>query len=173
MAEIKSTLDLMLEKTRHMTLSDEEKKELLLKEINGKIKGWIQKFRDRRLTAEEIRTELNRARQDYASAEVIKLFKKSLIRSIEPDGDNAPAFDLLERVLGEDTSRMSLLLDTFNREMEQEKKRIADQRGRQLSEQGISGSAVVPNHVKDGEWTTAFAGRLAVFTEKRTLIADS
>ncbi|MBN2254447.1 MAG: hypothetical protein JW736_01945, partial [Deltaproteobacteria bacterium] len=124
-------------------------------------------------TAEEIRTELNRARQDYASAEVIKLFKKSLIRSIEPDGDNAPAFDLLKRVLGEDTSRMSLLLDTFNREMEQEKKRIADQRGRQLSEQGISGSAVVPNHVKDGEWTTAFAGRLAVFTEKRTLIADS
>ncbi|MCK9276084.1 MAG: hypothetical protein M0P57_13445 [Syntrophales bacterium] len=44
MAEIKSTLDIIMEKTRGMTLSDQEKKEIRLKEQEGKIKGLVERF---------------------------------------------------------------------------------------------------------------------------------
>ena len=46
MAEIKSTLDLVLERTKNLTLTEEEKKSLQRKELEGKIRGWGQKYLD-------------------------------------------------------------------------------------------------------------------------------
>ena len=46
MGEIKSTLDLVMDKTRHLTLSDEEKQEQKEKEFRKKLKGPAQKFQD-------------------------------------------------------------------------------------------------------------------------------
>ena len=43
MGEIKSTLDLVLEKTKNLTLSSEEKEEQKQKEIEKRIKGMMQK----------------------------------------------------------------------------------------------------------------------------------
>lgn len=172
MAEIKSTLDLILEKTKHMTLSDDERRELLLKEAHGKIKRWTQKFRDRGMTMDELSVELDRARKDYPSVDMATLFKKELVQSIDPEGDNGPAIDLLEQLLGEDTSRLSLLVDTFHRQTDQDKKRITETLERQLADRGISGSAVVPNHVKNEGWKAAYAERLSAFASQKALIAD-
>ncbi len=46
MGEIKSTLDLVMDKTRHLTLSDEEKQEQKEKEFKKNLKGPTQKFQD-------------------------------------------------------------------------------------------------------------------------------
>ncbi len=46
MAEIKSTLELIMEKTKNLTFSDEEKKALREKEVQGKVRGFITKFMD-------------------------------------------------------------------------------------------------------------------------------
>lgn len=46
MGEIKSTLDLVMDKTRHLTLSDEEKQEQKEKEFKKNLKGPAQKFQD-------------------------------------------------------------------------------------------------------------------------------
>jgi len=53
MAEIKSTLDLVMEKTRHLTLSDEEKQEQKEKEFNKKLKGPAQKIQDQAINKRE------------------------------------------------------------------------------------------------------------------------
>ena len=47
MAEIKSTLDLVMEKTRNLTLSSEEKQAQKQIEIGNRIKGLVQKFQGR------------------------------------------------------------------------------------------------------------------------------
>ena len=46
MGEIKSTLDLVLEKTKNLTLSSEEKESQKQKEVENRIKGMVQKYQD-------------------------------------------------------------------------------------------------------------------------------
>ena len=46
MAEIKSTLELIMEKTKNLTFTDEEKKASRKKEVQGKVRGFITKFMD-------------------------------------------------------------------------------------------------------------------------------
>ena len=41
MAEIKSTMDLIMERTKNLTMTDEEKKKLQLDELRGKVRGWV------------------------------------------------------------------------------------------------------------------------------------
>ena len=57
MGEIKSTLDLVLEKTRHLSLSSEEKQDLAAQEIEKRIKGMLQKYQNGLLTPEELKSE--------------------------------------------------------------------------------------------------------------------
>ena len=59
MAEIKSTLDLVMEKTRHLTLSDEEKQEQKENEFKIKLKGPAQKFQDQTINKRELKKEIN------------------------------------------------------------------------------------------------------------------
>ena len=52
MGEIKSTLDLVMEKTRHLTLSQKEKEEQKQIEVNKRLKGLLQKYQDNLLRKE-------------------------------------------------------------------------------------------------------------------------
>ncbi len=58
MAEIKSTLDLIMEKTKGLTLSPEEKEKIHREEWLKKAKGWIQKFLDDRTDLGKVKDEL-------------------------------------------------------------------------------------------------------------------
>lgn len=173
MTEIKSTLDLILEKTKDMTLTEEEKSELRLKEIHGKLMGWIQKYRDRAIKLDALRIELDHTEKEYDQEDVKNLFKKELVRSVEPEQDNTQLFDLLEQLIEENTDRLSRLLDTFYQKRDEEKRRVADKIGHALAEKGISGSAVVPNPVRDEEWKLLHAELLDTFTKQRDLIAGN
>ena len=46
MGEIKSTMDIIMEKTKGLTMTEEEKAEYKHKELTGKVRGLIQKFLD-------------------------------------------------------------------------------------------------------------------------------
>ena len=54
MGEIKSTLDLVMEKTRHLTLSQKEKDGQKQIEVNKRLKGLLQKYRDNLLREEQL-----------------------------------------------------------------------------------------------------------------------
>ena len=58
MGEIKSTLEIIMEKTKDLTLTEEEKKEFKQKDMAGKIKGIIQKFLDGTLDLNRFKTEI-------------------------------------------------------------------------------------------------------------------
>ena len=60
MGEIKSTLDLVMEKTRHLTLSQEEKEEQKHIEVDKRLKGLLQKYQDNLLKKEQLEKELDR-----------------------------------------------------------------------------------------------------------------
>ena len=75
MGEIKSTLDLVLEKTKHLTQSSVEKQAQIRKDVEIRIKGILQKYQDGVVSKEQLqrdyealKTEFNRIHANYLSA---------------------------------------------------------------------------------------------------------
>ncbi len=70
---------------------------------------------------------------------------------IEPEGDNAPFLDILEKIGGVDTQPMRKSLSEFQRELEKRRTDRGKLQRKKLEKQGISGSAVIPNIKADPE----------------------
>ena len=95
MGEIKSTLDIIMEKTKGLTMTDEEKKAFQKKEIEGKARGLLQKFLDSYIDLKGLKKEI--AGLDEKRQIMIKeaLRREGLAR-VKLDADNTKLFDLLE-----------------------------------------------------------------------------
>jgi hypothetical protein len=65
MGEIKSTLDLVMERTKHLKMSSAEKEAQRFVEIEQKTKGLVQRFVDQALNMEQFRRELDRFKKEY------------------------------------------------------------------------------------------------------------
>ena len=64
MGEIKSTLDLVMEKTKHLSLSDEEKQSQKKAELEKRVNGLLQKYQDQVLSLEQLLGEYTRLKQE-------------------------------------------------------------------------------------------------------------
>jgi hypothetical protein len=60
MAEIKSTLELALERTRNLSISEEEKKEIKKKEITQKASGLFNRYMEEELSIGDVVREIGR-----------------------------------------------------------------------------------------------------------------
>jgi hypothetical protein len=130
MAEIKSTLDLVMEKTKNLSLSNEEKLEQKNKEIESRIRGLLQKFTDQALSAGNFKSEYQKLQKNHdLSVDLLAEFKVS-------------DFEGLSSVLQE----FQAVRDTAARER---RKIVKEQLAKTHF---ISGSAVVPNLEVDDEW---------------------
>jgi len=58
MGEIRSTLDLVMEKTRNLTLSKEEKEKQDNEELRKKLNGLLEQFQDNMLRKGELKKKL-------------------------------------------------------------------------------------------------------------------
>ena len=63
MGEIKSTLDIVLEKTKHLKLSQDEKRAQKSKEFEKRLMGLLQKYLDQLLNLHQLQKELNRLKK--------------------------------------------------------------------------------------------------------------
>ncbi len=151
MGEIRSTLDIIMEKTKGLTMSEEEKKAFKEQEMEGKVKGLIQKFLDGGLDMEKLKMEMTvLAEKD---GDMIKLMiRKESIPRIEIEEDNAPVLRILEETAGLDTTSIREVLEDFEVRLEQEKGVREKKMIKSLDKKGISGVAVIPNMEADLEW---------------------
>ena len=94
MGEIKSTLDIIMEKTKGLSMTEEEKKELKKTEIEGKVRGLLNKFLEGILDLERLKREwsnLGEDRQEIAR----EVLKKECLNRIDPGADNNPLLEAL------------------------------------------------------------------------------
>ena len=151
MGEIKSTMEIIMEKTKDLTMSEEEKKALEQREISGKMSGLIQKFIDGAISLDRLKVEMEmigEKRQDLIARAVLE----EAIPRIRLGKDNDLILRVFEITRGID---QTAILDTFaefnkrfeNRRVESEKKAV-----KRITGMGISGSAVIPNPESDPEW---------------------
>jgi hypothetical protein len=149
MAEIKSTLDLIMEKTKGLTMSPQEKEEIRREEWLKKAKGLIQKFLDDRVDMDKVKSEF--LSREYPSGWG-KFLKLELINGLEPEGDNEKRLQLISELLKISSEPFMKILEDFDQKMYQEKAGQIDRLKKQLSVQGISGPAVIPNVDRDPDW---------------------
>ena len=152
MGEIKSTLDLVLEKTKDLTLSSEEKKAQKQKEIENRIKGLLQKYQDGLLSKSELKTDYEILKKNYRMSEDNALINEITAR-LKPDRDNQPLLELIHECCSIETTEIETIIEHFKEVKRAAEKDNMERLKELLAQQhGISGSAVVPNLEKDEQW---------------------
>ena len=166
MGEIKSTLDLVMEKTKNLSLSDEERQRQKNKEIDSRIRGLLQKFIDQTLKIDNLRSEYQKLQKDYDLSANTPLVKE-ICNQIELAKDNQVLFDLLAELKVSDVEGLKSVLQEFQAAREtasrNRHKILKDQLAKAYF---ISGSAVVPNLEIDDEWQQA-AGEISAEFEAK------
>jgi hypothetical protein len=146
--EIKSTIDLVLEKSKGLTLSSEDKEKLAQKELEKKIGGLISRYLDQLIPLNRLTEEMEKiagTEKDHA----VELFKTHLLDHFDFDRDNSSILAVIEEVAGVDTAPLAALQGEYQSEKEAAKNQITEKSLAGLRERGIAGSAVVPNAGRD------------------------
>jgi hypothetical protein len=165
MAEIKSTLDLVMERTRHMTLSPEERQAQKDNEIKQKLKGWVQKYQDEAISVQEFKREMSRLREDCPQTKD-SWVNEEIIGRLDLDADNRMLLDLLQNACGMDTSQMDALI----REYQESIREFIDMRNDSFRQalnrhRRISGTAIMANLENDKVWISQSQEIKAKYTE--------
>ena len=165
MGEIKSTLDIIMEKTKGLTMTEEEKEAFRKKETAGKVRGLFQRFLDGFIDAERLKDGIGSLGEErYAVA------REALIREcmgrMEPGADNTILLDALENAAGLDIAPIQKIILDYNQDLEQQKMDRKQVMQKNLEVLGISGSAVIPNIHADQEWIRHLSEMNKGFQEK-------
>jgi hypothetical protein len=152
MGEIKSTLDLVLEKTRHLSQTSEEKQAQTLKSTENRINGLLQKYVDGLFSIEQLQRDYEKLKTEFKLPNHATLAGQ-VINRLDPDRDNRALFEVLGQCCHLDSSGLADVIKQYQAgyqtaaqgRMEALKENLAQKHN-------ISGSAVVPNLETDDNW---------------------
>jgi hypothetical protein len=151
MTDIKSTLDIIMEKAKKFSVTEEEKQGFRRQELEGKIKGLVQKALDGILDSERFQYEVA-ALQAKERDLVDQILKEEVVGRIEVEVNSEVLLRILENAAGSEKTAVKNTVAHFGMKTAKQK----DSRRKALLEsfkkKGISGSAVVPNVDADPEW---------------------
>jgi len=164
MAKIKSTLDLVMERTKNLAMSREDREALQRKEWEDKARGWAQMLLDQKITIDELMKDFTVESSRYgALADILHV---ELTRHIDPDADNSIILKALTEVIGLEVKPFTDFINEYHARYELYRQ---EHQGRLLSElkaRGISGTALVPNIDHDEVWQGFVKGLKDRFRQK-------
>ncbi len=152
MGEIKSTLDLVMEKTRNLKLSDEEKQAQKESEVASRIKGLLQKLQDGLVPESQFQAEYEQLKTEFGQSDDSPLIDEIFSR-FDPDTDTGIFLPILNTCCHFETAQISSMIDDYRvayREAAQ--KRSLQIKDRLEKKYAITGTAVVSNLDADEEW---------------------
>ena len=152
MGEIKSTLDIVMEKTKHLSLSHEERDNQKTAEIEKKIKGLLQKLQDQTLPKKRLSSEYEGLKKDYHLSDD-SIFMNEVFSRLDLDKNNHLWLTLLKDMCGGNTKEIESVLYDYQDELNSAASyKMVELRENLARTHFISGSAVVPNLEADEEW---------------------
>jgi hypothetical protein len=147
MGEIKSTLELAMERTKKFAISEKEKEEIKQKEVLQKATSLFHRYREGHLSLNEILKEIEKMEKKTA-ATVKELLLSQWIDALSlGDGDERilkGIESLKQRNINEVKKQFHHLLSQYQREKEKVKEEVRVQFTKDLRRDGIYGSAVEP-----------------------------
>jgi len=165
MGEIKSTLDIIMEKTKGLTVTKEEKETFRKKEAEGKVRGLLQRFLDGFIDLERLKNEIGDFGDKHDGIMGEALLRECMGR-MAPGADNTKLLDALENALGLDIAPIQKILQDYNHDLEQQRINRQQVIQKKLEESGISGTAVIPNINADQNWIRYLSEMKKGFQEK-------
>jgi len=161
-AEIKSTLELAMERTKHFTFSEKEKEEMKQKEVLQKATSLFYRYREGHLSSKEVLKEIEKLEEDARST-VKRLLLSQCIDALSLDDEEGRIFEVVEslkeRSLPEIRQRFSQVLSQYKTDKEKMREKTRIQRMEAFKKEGIYGSAVEPK-VEGSELWKEETGRL-------------
>lgn len=155
MGEIKSTLELAMERTKKFSISNKEREEMKQKEVRQKAASLFHRYRDGLLSLHEIRRQIDKMEEGTATT-VKQLLLSQWIDALSLDGEEEKIFkgvELLEqRNIDEAKQEFRSLLSRYQREKEKVEEKVRVQLIEGLRKDRISGSAVEPNFEGSELW---------------------
>jgi hypothetical protein len=147
MGEIKSTLELAMERTKRFAISEKEKDEIKQKETLRKATGLFHRYREGHLLLNDILKEVERMERKTATA-VKEYLLSHWIDALSLDDDNDRILKGVESLKGKSIAEVEQRFDRLFSQYQREKDEVKQKTGVQLVEAlkkgGIWGSAVEP-----------------------------
>ncbi|MFA5179940.1 MAG: hypothetical protein WC405_01350 [Syntrophales bacterium] len=168
MAEIKSTLDLIMERTKNLTLTEEEKKAIRAKEVKSRVRGWFQRYSDGALIIRDLKENMEQERAAFPEAAT--LLREECLAHLEPAADNQKIFQIMGEILGIDAAPFRRLIDDFHEEILQHRDGATRDSLDTLRAQGISGTALIPNLDLSPAWNAYLESAHKQFLSKLYLV---
>jgi hypothetical protein len=173
MAEIKSTLDLVMERTRNLKITEEDKKKLKQEELKGKIKGLIRRCLDGYARFED---EYRALLADFDRDATRKALADELIGQFDPlhgrSDENERLFAMMEAIFPSEASSMQKKIEAWKASLRPVREKRAAEIRENWKKARLSGSALIPNLEKDPEWRDYAAGKQEEFrNELKTLFS--
>ena len=155
MGEIKSTLELAMERTKKFSISEKEREEMKRKEVFQKAASLFHRYRDGLLSLHEIQKQVDKMEKATATA-VKELLLSQWIDALSLDDDYEKIFKGVElfeqRNIAETRQEFCSLLSRYQSKREKIKEKAKLQLIEGLRKDGISGSAVEPNLERNELW---------------------
>jgi len=152
MGEIKSTLDLVLERTKHLSQSKEEKQAQKQKDIENRLNGMLQKYQDGMLSIGQLQRKYEAFRTELQLTDHGALADQ-VIHRLDPELDNPALFEVLEHCCRMDYAGLAEVINEYRASCQTAaQSRMKPMKERLERDYLISGSAVVPNLASDEQW---------------------
>jgi len=168
MAEIKSAVELAMERTKGLHLSHEEKEKLKEEEVQSRAHSLVNRYLEIDFHLREVEKEL--ARVDPSQRQYLEnLFIEYLVESIDLDRDNDLIFEGIASFREGSKSSLQKMRDLMERYQDQkDREYLKAERDllAKLENLGVSGSAVQPKVEGSSEWKEALAKFKPAFEEE-------
>jgi len=173
MGEIKSTLDLVMERTKHLRFSEDERREQRDKEFGAKLRGLVQKLHAQTISAVQFARDYRRLKSDYDLGDDSALIAECL-GHLRLDGGNQIILDAMQAAIGYERAAVQTVIDRFERRhaalAQNAERRISLELSRR---DHICGTAVVPNLNLDEQWHRDAADLDDEFKQKLSELQNS
>jgi hypothetical protein len=154
MAEIKSAIELAMERTKNLVMDDEEKRAFAQKDLEEKLRAVMRRFLEGMIDREQFLDDYGNIKADKRHKRL--LFADLIIQEFEGSAQNERVFALIELVGADAGARFEeeakALKTRFLKELETREAGIRKSIAGRLHDLGISGSAVEPNAADWDEW---------------------
>jgi hypothetical protein len=155
MAEIKSALELALERSKKYVISDEEREKMRQKEILQKAMGLFHRFKEGHLSINEMMKEIERM-DDKMRERVKEILLSQWTEHLALDPDSERLFDALESLKGRSLQslreKFESLRSVYHHEIKEARQTLSLDLAEALKSEGIDGDAVEPNPEGSEKW---------------------
>jgi hypothetical protein len=153
-AEIKSSIELAMEKTKNLVMDEEERKLSALRDTENKIRATLRRYLEGMIERDDVEKEMEEIKGDEGLKRSLLL--DLLIEEFDIGSDNTRLLELFYIVNGglQESLKKELatLKNKFKEEMEKRGMIIRERIAGRLREMGITGDGVEPNIEEWDEW---------------------